>query len=68
MKPRIYISSFNKGWQELEIPEKYSRYSYEALVKVAHRFIDRNTCKGLLITENPDPFEEEEQEPERLRA
>jgi hypothetical protein len=62
MNTRIYISDSCKGWEEVKIPEEYRRYSHEALVKVVHRFIDRNTCKGLLITENPDPFRKEKSE------
>jgi hypothetical protein len=58
MNPKIFISKANRGWQELEIPEHYRRYSHDALVRVVHRIIDRKDCKGLLISENPHPFEE----------
>jgi hypothetical protein len=68
MNPKIFISKSDTGWQEVEIPEKFRRYSHDALVRVVHKFIDRNSCKGLLITENPNPFERNEQEKGRLSA
>ena len=58
MKTKIFASGRGKGWEELRIPEFYHRYSYDALICVIHKFIDRKQYKGLLITENPDPFEE----------
>lgn len=66
MKPRIFVSTKSRGWEEIQIPDFYKRYTYEALVSIVHKFIDRKAYKGLLITENPDPFRE--QLPCRLRA
>jgi hypothetical protein len=54
MKTRIFISRPDSGWQEVEIPEFYTRYSYDALIKVAHRFLGDYDYKGLWFTENPD--------------
>jgi hypothetical protein len=56
MKTKIFVSTIHNGWEELEIPDFYKRYSYEALISVIHKFIDRKAYKGLLITENPNPF------------
>ena len=68
MRPKIFVSTSPEGWKEVKIPEKYRQYSYEALIKVAHRFIDISAYKGLLVTENPNPFEEQKQKSERLSA
>lgn len=57
MKTKIFVSKNGKGWKELRIPEFYHRYAYDALLCVIHKFIDRKQYKGLLITENPNPFE-----------
>jgi len=56
MKTRIYISKWNKGWEEIEIPPDFNRYSHDALISVVHRFLNVSKCKGILITENPCPF------------
>lgn len=55
MNPKIFVSKPDTGWQEIEIPENFRRYSYDALVRVVHKFLDCNAHKGLLITENPNP-------------
>lgn len=59
MKTKIFVSKPNEGWSELTIPEDYRHYSYEKLVKYMHRLIQRPMYKGLLITENPAPFQTE---------
>jgi hypothetical protein len=53
---KIYISKQSTGWEEVEIPEFYKRYSHDALITVAHQFLNTQTCKGILFTENPKPF------------
>lgn len=53
---KIFISKQSKGWEEVEIPEFYKRYSHDALVTVVHKFLDTKICKGILFTENPHPF------------
>jgi hypothetical protein len=58
MKTKIFVSKNGKGWKELRIPEFYHRYTYDALLCVIYKFIDRKQYKGLLITENPNPFED----------
>lgn len=52
---RIYISKQSEGWKEIEIPENFKRYSYDALIGIMHRFINLSDNKGILITENPKP-------------
>ncbi len=54
MTAKIYISKAGKGWDEVIIPEIYKRYSYDALIRVLHNFLDPTQYKGILITENPD--------------
>lgn len=56
MKTRIFISKKNKGWEEVSIPKKFTRYSYDALLSVIHKFVDLSNYKGILITENPNPM------------
>lgn len=53
MTAKIFISKAGEGWEELCIPENYKRYSYEALIKVLHKFLDLSQHKGVLVTENP---------------
>jgi hypothetical protein len=53
MNIRIFISKPDTGWEEIEIPEFFRRYSHDALIKVAHKFLGNYTYKGILITENP---------------
>lgn len=55
MKTRIFISKANRGWEEVQVPERFNRYSYDALISIMHQFIDINQYKGVLITENPNP-------------
>lgn len=59
MKTKIFVSKNGKGWKELQIPEFYHRYTYDALLCVIYKFINRKQYKGLLITENPNPFQNE---------
>ncbi len=56
MRTKVYISRPGMGWKEVEVPEKYKYHSYEAVIKVVHQFVDVESCKGILITENPNPF------------
>lgn len=53
---RIFVSKPNEGWKEFEIPEHYKPYSYDDIVGIVHTFLDSKNYKGLLITENPNPF------------
>lgn len=54
---RVFISKPDSGWQEVKIPENYKKYSYDALISIAHKFVGRTKHKGLFITENPNPFQ-----------
>lgn len=56
MKVKIFVSKPEGGWNEIEIPENYKNYSYQALVCVAHRFVKGCAYRSMLITENPEPF------------
>lgn len=69
MKTKIFVSKKGKGWEEVKIPKFYHRYSYDALLSVIHKFVDRKLYRGVLITENPEPFEKRVNgAPERLSA
>lgn len=68
MRTKIYISRPDMGWTEVDVPEKYRYYSYEALIKVVHQFVDVESCKGILITENPNPFSKIRGVRERMSA
>ena len=57
MKTKVYISKPNRGWSEFHIPGEYQHLSYEKLVNRIHTLICRSNYKGLLITQNPEPFE-----------
>lgn len=54
---KIFISKPNEGWKEVTIPENFKRYSYNALISVLHKFMDLSDYKGILVTQNPDPWE-----------
>jgi hypothetical protein len=56
METRIFISETNKGWEKFDLPENFKRYSHDALVSVVHKFLNVSKYKGVLITENPNPF------------
>ena len=68
MKTKIYTSNPREGWKEVQIPEKYRLYSYEALVKVVHRFVNVESCRGILITETPNPFGRVQNQQKRMSA
>ena len=56
MKTQVYISKQDKGWSKFEIPMEFQKLSYEKLVNRIHKLLNRSNYKGLLITQNPEPF------------
>ena len=54
METKVYVSEQNEGWKEIQVPDKFKRYSYDALISVLHNFLDLSRFKGILVTENPD--------------
>jgi hypothetical protein len=59
MKAKVFISKPNAGWSEIDLPDDYQHFSYEKQVKQIHHFLKHYRYKGLLITENPSPFQTE---------
>jgi len=57
MKTKIFISRPDEGWSEIDIPTEYRKLSYEKLVNRMHIFLKQYPHKGVLITENPSPFQ-----------
>jgi hypothetical protein len=57
MKTQVFISKQNEGWSQLDIPGEFEKLSYDKFVNRIHTFLKRNAYKGLLITQNPEPFE-----------
>jgi len=57
MKTHVYISRKDKGWVKVNIPGEYQRFSYEKRVNRIHQLLSKSNYKGLLITENPSPFQ-----------
>jgi hypothetical protein len=58
VKTKIFLSKPNEGWKEVNVPDNFRHYSYDALISVMHRFIDLSQYKGILVTQNPDPWNE----------
>ncbi|MBN1952372.1 MAG: hypothetical protein JW801_14320 [Bacteroidales bacterium] len=56
MKTQVYISRQDKGWTKFDIPSEFQKLSYEKLVNRIHTLLSRGSYKGLLITQNPEPF------------
>ena len=59
MKTHVYISRPEEGWSKLAIPEEFQQLNYEKLVNRIHAFLHNANYKGLLITQNPSPFQTE---------
>ncbi|MBN1599829.1 MAG: hypothetical protein JW894_16155 [Bacteroidales bacterium] len=57
-KIKVFVSKQNEGWSELNIPKEFRYFSYDKMVRNIHKIVERNDYKGLLITQNPEPFEE----------
>ena len=57
MKTKVFISKTNQGWSELEVPEEFKKLSYEKLVGSVYTYLKQYPYKGLLITQNPSPFQ-----------
>lgn len=53
---KVFVSRQNEGWTEVCIPKNFSDNSYEYIVKHIGCIVTETPYKGLLITENPDPF------------
>lgn len=59
MKTRVYVSETNGGWTEVILPREFQQFNYDKLVNRIYSFLNRKNYKGLLITENPSPFQSE---------
>jgi hypothetical protein len=55
MKTKVFISRPHQGWTEIQLPDVYTKLSYEKLVNRVHIYLKQYSYKGVLITQNPAP-------------
>lgn len=56
MTAKVFISRSNEGWKEISIPKEFQHYNYDKLVNKVYNLLKPHSYKGILITENPQPF------------
>jgi hypothetical protein len=56
MKWKVFISEKGKGWFEIDVPYELQASSYEKIGSWAYNYTRAHQYKGMLISENPEPY------------